>query len=95
MFLLLGDSASVRGRRPTVEGGAYGQPAFMCGAPTKAKVVAKGEELVDSPGRDAVLKSVDKHRFWNAQRWPLARRRLPTAVNGKIVPAELRPTVGG
>ena len=35
-------------------------------APTKAKVVAKGDELADSPGRDAVLKNVAKHRFWNA-----------------------------
>lgn len=35
-------------------------------APTKRAVVAKGEELADSPGRDAVLKAVAKHRFWNA-----------------------------
>ncbi len=35
-------------------------------APTKDKVVSKGEELADSPGRDAVLKAVAKHRFWNA-----------------------------
>jgi type I restriction enzyme M protein len=35
-------------------------------APTKQAVVAKGEELGDSPGKDAVLKAVAKHRFWNA-----------------------------
>ncbi len=43
-------------------------------APTKVKVVAKGEELADSPGRDAVLKSVAKHRFWNAS--PLDLRKI-------------------
>ena len=43
-------------------------------APTKDKVVAKGEELADSPGRDAVLKSVAKHRFWNAS--PLDLRKI-------------------
>jgi type I restriction enzyme M protein len=35
-------------------------------APTKQAVVAKAEQLGDSPGRDAVLKAVAKHRFWNA-----------------------------
>jgi type I restriction enzyme M protein len=34
--------------------------------PTKQAVVAKAEQLGDSPGRDAVLKAVAKHRFWNA-----------------------------
>lgn len=35
-------------------------------APTKQAVVSKAEQLGDSPGRDAVLKAVAKHRFWNA-----------------------------
>ncbi len=34
--------------------------------PTKARVVVKAEEMRDSPGRDAVLRAVAKHRFWNA-----------------------------
>jgi type I restriction enzyme M protein len=34
--------------------------------PTKQAVVAKAEQLGDSPGKDAVLKAVAKHRFWNA-----------------------------
>ncbi len=35
-------------------------------APTKQQVVAKAEQLGDSPGKDAVLNAVAKHRFWNA-----------------------------
>jgi type I restriction enzyme M protein len=35
-------------------------------APTKQVVVAKAEQLGDSPGKDAVLRAVAKHRFWNA-----------------------------
>ena len=35
-------------------------------APTKQAVVSKAEQLGDSPGKDAVLKAVAKHRFWNA-----------------------------
>jgi hypothetical protein len=42
-------------------------------APTKDKVIAKGEELADSPGRDAVLKAVAKHRFWNASPLDLSK----------------------
>jgi type I restriction enzyme M protein len=35
-------------------------------AETKSIVVAKAEQLGDSPGKDAVLRAVAKHRFWNA-----------------------------